>query len=873
MAILPASNVTPMMRQYLELKEQNPDCLLFFRLGDFYELFFDDAVTASRELELVLTGRSCGMEERAPMCGVPFHAVDSYIDRLIAKGYKVAICEQLTDPAQSKGLVERGIIRIVTPGTVTDSSVLDEKTNNYVLSLYKNGPGKLGFSAADVSTGAFSLGEIEDDGQNTRLFEELSRIQPTEVIVSEGIAEDGSLMKRLKGAYYVYGYAKWAFDPETAKKNLLSHFRLADLSGYGCEGMTEGICAAGALLAYLNETQKNALEHINAISVYRRSSFMVLDEATRRNLELTKPIREGRSAKKTTLLGLLDRTKTAMGGRMLRGWVNQPLTDKRAINARLDAVAAFAEDMILRAAIGDALDKVYDLERLCSRLSYGTLNARDALSLKHSLSVIPSIKNDVLAAGHPALSAFAEKLDPLTGLHAILENAVAEDPPAVITEGGIIKEGYNGQIDELRQASTEGKDWLNKLEEAEKDATGIKTLKIGFNKVFGYYIEITKSHYALVPLRYERKQTLANAERFITPELKELEEKILGAQERSVALEYEVFASLRKLLTEHIDRIKNNAGLLAELDCYRSLASVAESYGYSRPKLTAGGRLSITDGRHPVVERSMTGFVPNDTLLDGGENRVLVITGPNMAGKSTYMRQVALITLMAHIGSFVPAKKAEIPLTDRIFTRVGASDDLSFGQSTFMVEMSETANILNNATAKSLLLLDEIGRGTSTYDGLSIAWAVVEYICDKAKIGAKTLFATHFHELSELEGLLDGVVNYRITARESGEDVIFLRKIVRGGTDKSFGIQVARLAGIPQTVIARAKEILRKLEAAEINRSVESKEETAPPRKYAAVLSELAAVKADELTPFEALGLLYDLSEKAREALCAAKPQ
>lgn len=861
-----------MMRQYLEMKEQHPDCLLFFRLGDFYELFFEDAVTASRELELVLTGRNCGREERAPMCGVPFHSVDNYIDRLIAKGYKVAICEQLTDPTLSKGLVERGIVRIVTPGTVTDSSALDEKANNYVLALSKGGSGKLGFSAADVSTGAFSLGEIEDDAQNTHLFEELARIQPTEIIVSDAVAEDGNLIKKLKGAYYVYGYAKWAFDPETARKNVLSHFKLADLSGYGCEDMTEGISAAGALLAYLNETQKNALQHINAISVYRRSNFMVLDEATRRNLELTKPIREGRSVKKSTLMGLLDRTKTAMGGRMLRNWINQPLTSRRAINARLDAVAAFAEDMILRAAVGEALDRVHDLERLCSRLSYGTLNARDALSLKNSLAVIPAIRNDILLSGHQALVSIAEQLDPMTALHDILENAVAEDPPAVITEGGIIKTGYNSQIDELRQAATDGKDWLNRLEEEERSATGIKNLKIGFNRVFGYYIEVTKSNYALVPLRYERKQTLANAERFVTPELKELEDKILGAQDRCIALEYEVFLGIRKILTDHIDRIKRNAELLAELDCYRSLASVAESYGYIRPNITDSDRLHIVDGRHPVVERSVTGFVPNDTLLDR-ENRVMVITGPNMAGKSTYMRQVALITLMAHIGSFVPAKKAEIPLTDRIFTRVGASDDLSFGQSTFMVEMSETANILNNATARSLVLLDEIGRGTSTYDGLSIAWAVVEYICDASKIGAKTLFATHFHELSELEGLLNGVVNYRITAREVGEDVVFLRKVVRGGTDKSFGIQVARLAGIPQPVIARAKEILRKLEAAEINRSVESAEKSAPPRKYAAVLSELASIKADELTPFEALGLLYELSEKAREALNAAKPE
>ena len=871
MATLPTNNITPMMRQYLQLKEQHPDCLLFFRLGDFYELFFEDAVTASKELELVLTGRSCGLDERAPMCGVPYHSVDSYIDRLISKGYKVAICEQLTDPSESKGLVDRGITRIVTPGTITSNSALDEKTNNYVLSLYVNSQSKLGFSAADVSTGAFSLGEIEDDLHNSRLFEELARIQPTEVIVPDGLISDEGVIKKLKRTYYVYGYAKWAFDPETARKNLLSHFKLVDLSGYGCEDMEAGICAAGALLAYLNETQKNSLTHINTISVYKRSSFMVLDEATRRNLELTKPIREGRSAKKSTLLGLIDRTKTAMGGRMLRSWVNQPLADINAINARQEAVAAFSEDIILRSAIGDAMSKVYDLERICSRISYGSLNARDALSLKNSLSAIPAIKKEILASDQRFLSGFAQKLDPMTDLYTLLEDAIADDPPTLITEGGIIKTGYNEQIDKLRQASSEGKDWLNKLEEDERETTGIKNLKIGFNKVFGYYIEITKSNYALVPLRYERKQTLANAERYITPELKELEDTILGAQERTVALEYEVFVSLRKLLADHIDRIKRNAELLSELDCYRSLASVAESYNYCRPKLTTGGKLSIVDGRHPVVERSIAGFVSNDTLLDNDDNQVMIITGPNMAGKSTYMRQVALITLMAHIGSFVPAKRAEIPLTDRIFTRVGASDDLSFGQSTFMVEMSETANILNNATERSLILLDEIGRGTSTYDGLSIAWAVVEYICDKSKIGAKTLFATHFHELSELEGLLHGVVNYRITARESGEDIIFLRKIVRGGTDKSFGIQVARLAGIPQEVITRAKEILIKLEAAEINRSVEVNDKELPPVKYAAILSELAAVKADKLTPFEALGLIYDLSEKAREVLDTAK--
>jgi len=867
MAKKAAAQVTPMMRQYLEMKEQYPDCLLFFRLGDFYELFFDDAVTASRELEIVLTGRNCGLEERAPMCGVPFHAVDSYVDKLIQKGYKVAICEQLEDPKQATNLVDRGVIRIVTPGTVTDESALDEKTNNFIMAVCLDEKENLGFSVADVSTGAYSLGQIEGKSFETRLMEELARIQPTEIIYNSPLEKRGELMKRLKTRYYVYPYGDWAFETETAKKNILSHFGLMNLDRFECADLPAGIGAAGALLAYLSETQKNTLAHISDLKVDRRRDYMVLDETTRRNLELTQSLRADRG-KRGTLLGLLDKTETAMGGRMLRQWIIQPLSDIRAAQRRLDAVSALKDDILLRESLRQSLGKIYDLERLCSRLAYGTLNARDALSLKQSLSVLPALKKD-LAQGGEVLEGLGSRLDTLEDIEQLLEEAVALEPPAVITEGNIIRSGYHAEIDQLREAAEQGKNWLEKLEEKEREATGIKNLRVNFNRVFGYYIEVTKSYLSQVPLRYQRKQTLANAERYITPELKELEDKILGAQERSVALEYQVFCGLRELLCNHIERIQKAARIAAELDCYQSLAEVAAQYNYFRPTLTEGDRLSIKAGRHPVVERTAQGFVPNDTLLDCGENRLLIITGPNMAGKSTYMRQVALITLMAHIGSFVPAAETEIPLTDRIFTRVGASDDLAFGQSTFMVEMSETANILQNATSKSLLLLDEIGRGTSTFDGLSIAWAVVEHISDRQKIGAKTLFATHYHELSELEGLIPGVVNYRITAREMGEEIIFLRKVVRGGTDKSYGIQVARLAGIPQEVIDRAKEILQQLEAAEINRAIETRERPKPlaPDLSLALLKELSGLNVDALSPLEGLSLLYELQHKAKVAL------
>ncbi len=865
------NKVTPMMQQYIRLKEEYPDCLLMFRLGDFYELFFDDALTASRELEIVLTGRNCGLEERAPMCGVPYHSASSYIDRLVAKGYKVAVCEQLEDPKLAKGLVDRGIVRIITPGTLTDTAALDEKANNYIMALAEGPGGTLGFAVADVSTGEFSIGELEAKKRLQKLSEELARVVPTELIVADGL-KDPALLRALQGKAYLSRYPDWAFEPETAKKNLLSHFHLKDLAGYGCEDMEAAVCAAGGLLAYLNETQKNALEHISSIRVYHRSSYMMLDETTRRNLELTQSLREGKQSKKSTLLGLLDRTKTAMGGRLLRSWIAQPLIDKAAIERRLSCVKALSGNVILRGELSAELDQIYDLERICSKIAYGSLNARDALSLKNSLAALPALCQSLSNTKNPGLQALSGSIDLLEDVRKILEEAIAEDPPAVITEGGIIKNGYNAEVDRLRTAATNGRQWVVELEQKEREQTGIKNLKISYNKVFGYYIEVTRSYFSQVPARYERRQTLANAERFITPELKELEETILGAQERLVALEYQVFSALRELLCAQIARIQKTSAAVAAADCLNSLAEVADTQHYCQPVITEKDEIVIKNGRHPVVERTSSGFVPNDTLLDCRKNRLLIITGPNMAGKSTYMRQVALIVLMAHMGSFVPADEATIAITDRIFTRVGASDDLAGGQSTFMVEMSETANILNNATSRSLLLLDEIGRGTSTFDGLSIAWAVVEYIANKQKIGAKTLFATHYHELSELEGLLDGVVNYRITAREMGEEIIFLRKVVRGGSDKSYGIQVARLAGIPRPVIDRAKEILKKLEANQTNRAVESETNTqlsalqeSPP-----IVRELAALKVDNITPFEAIGLLYDLKERAQAAIAPA---
>ena len=860
-----ARNLTPMMRQYLELKEKYSDCLLFFRLGDFYEMFFDDAKTAAKELELVLTGRDCGLEERAPMCGVPYHSVDVYINRLIEKGYKVAICEQMEDPALAKGLVERDVIRIITPGTVIEERMLDEGRNNYIVSIHMDG-GRIGFAYADVSTGGFFACELEGERALTQLTDELARLQPTQIIAGEGLFLQPLLCKRLSSQYYLERYQDRAFQTAAARERLLRHFHVASLQGFGCEGLPAAISAAGALMQYLEETQKNALSHIHTLRMLNRSSYMNLDAATRRNLELTQPLQHGGS-RKNTLLYLLDRTKTAMGSRLLRDWIDRPLQNAGAIVRRQEAVAALAADMPARRSLQEQLAGVYDIERLCSRIVYGSINGRDCIALRNSLRAIPAVQQLLQALAADPLREDAAALDPMEDIAALLAAAIAEEPPAGVKDGGVIRDGYNSEVDQLRAIQHGSRQWLADFEAAERERTGIRNLRVGYNRVFGYYIEITKSNLSQAPYEYERKQTLANAERFITPELKQMEEKILGAGERLIALEYELFQAVREALLAVTDRLQHNAALIARLDVYQSFAEVAVSNRYCRPHIREDGVIRIVDGRHPVVERTLREeFVPNDVQLDNAENRLLIITGPNMAGKSTYMRQVALITLMAHIGSFVPAREADIALVDRIFTRVGASDDLSAGQSTFMVEMSEVANILNNATAQSLLILDEIGRGTSTFDGLSIAWSVLEHIADPALCGAKTLFATHYHELTELEGKLPGVKNYRVTVKEMGEDILFLRRIVRGGADRSFGIQVARLAGLPEAVLARARQILADLESADIARGrPEPPQESAVQASLFDASAEETALRMlreldiDQLTPLDALNRLYAL--------------
>ena len=864
--------LTSMMQQYLNLKAQYQDCLLFFRLGDFYEMFFDDAKKASRELELTLTGRDCGLEERAPMCGVPYHAVNAYVEKLIAKGYKVAICEQLEDPALAKGLVKRDVIRIVTPGTVIEDNMLDERANNFLLSVCFSGD-KAGLAFADVSTGEFFVHEI--NAPEDTLADEMARIQAMEVITNDLVRlraclrrEDTSCSEQ-PAAWYQY---------QNASDALCSHFQLKDLSPLGLsEEYRLGASAAGALMRYLSDTQKNALEHITGLRIYQGTSFMLLDRNTRRNLELTESIRS--RARKGSLLWLLDKTATAMGGRLLRSWIEQPLTDRAQIERRLDAVEEFAGQHVLTMTLSEELQGVYDIERLLSKVAYKSINARDCLALCASLGKVPGIRGLLENASSQAVREIRDQLDPLESLTALLEKAIHPDAPIVITEGGIIRDGYSSMLDEYRAASTSGKQWILDLEAREREATGIKNLRVQYNRVFGYYIEVTKSYYELVPDRYIRKQTLANCERYMTPELKEIEQKIVGAQEQSVRLELQLFTEIREKIAGEIRRIQQTATALKTLDAILSLAKVAVNNHYVRPAINEEGVLDIVDGRHPVVEQTMQegGFVPNDAHMNQENQRMLIITGPNMAGKSTYMRQVALITLMAHIGSFVPAKEANIPIVDRIFTRVGASDDLASGQSTFMVEMSETAYILRNATAKSLVILDEIGRGTSTFDGLSIAWAVVEYLCDKSRVGAKTLFATHYHELSELEGHIEGVENYCISVKEHGEDVIFLRKIVRGGADRSFGIHVARLAGVPHPVLVRAHEIQARLEVSDINQKGIGQNilEEAPKREdeqvnlfdfaKTEIINELQNIDVMALTPMDAINKLFLLREKARK--------
>lgn len=877
--------LTPMMEQYISIKKEHKEAILFFRLGDFYEMFFEDAEIASKILEITLTSREGGKGNRIPMCGIPFHAADNYIGKLIEAGLKVAICEQVEDPKATKGIVKREVIRTITPGTHIELNSLNDKANNYLISIVHLN-NSFGLSAVDVSTGLFLVTEISGKDAINKLFDEIARLQPKEGIFSPDFLElehVEQLLRQYPNLTYST-YHHWAFSYEHAFETLTKHFQTHSLDGFGCSGLTLAVKAAGALLDYINETQKIKLIHINNLKTYSTDQYMNLDASTRRNLELTKTIRDGSA--KGTLLWILDYTVTAMGGRLLKSWLEQPLINPQEVEKRLNANQELIDNIFLRSDIRNLLKEVYDLERLIGRIAYGTANAKDLLALKKSISILPQILEHLTWGQSPLIIEIYKLIDPLIDIYKLLDLAINEDPPFSLREGGLIKEKYNEYLDQLHLASREGKNWIAKLEGEEKERTGIKSLKVGFNKVFGYYIEITNANRGNVPDDYIRKQTLSNAERFITPALKEYESMILGAEDKIVQLEYELFVEIRKQLETDVPRIQKTAGALAQLDALISLAEAALKGNYVKPTISIDGVLDIKGGRHPVVESMLRDqwFVPNDTYLNNQDNQIGIITGPNMAGKSTYMRQTALIVLMAQIGSFVPAESAQIGIVDRIFTRVGASDDLAMGQSTFMVEMNEVANILNNATSNSLVILDEIGRGTSTFDGLSIAWAVVEYLHHFKGIGAKTLFATHYHELTELEEILPGVKNYSIAVKEQGDDIIFLRKIINGGTDRSYGIQVARLAGLPQIVIQRAKEILLTLEcqedigkeqretysilATDNNNLAASGIQTSifPEQpKHHPVLDELKKIDLMTLTPIEAMNIINRLQQKIKE--------
>ena len=865
---------SPMMQRYLETKKEYQDCILFYRLGDFYEMFFDDAITASRELELTLTGKDCGQEERAPMCGVPHHAAEIYISRLIAKGYKVAICEQLEDPKKAKGIVKRGVIRVVTPGTLVDSNMLEERKNNYIMSIYKTGI-YYGISICDISTGEFYSAEIKDNYNFPMLLDEIARYTPSELVVNSMMSDCKEEMDKIKERFeniYVTKFNDKFFTSEL--NNIDLRFNIVDNNGRKKEDIFEkklAVSSINALIEYIEETQKTSLDHINKITVYQISKYMALDINARRNLEITEKMRD--KSKKGTLLWVLDKTSTSMGGRLLRRWLSDPLVDVKEINKRLDAVEELKNDIILRGDVIENLKKVYDIERLTGKMAYGNANARDMITLKNSLFKLPEVKKILANCKSDLLKELYENLDELQDIYSLIEKAIVDDPPMTITDGGIIKLGYDTEIDKLKTAQTEGKNWLIKLEADEKEKTGIKNLKVGFNKVFGYYLEVTKSNLNLVPERYIRKQTLTGAERYITEELKNLENQILGAEEKVVNLEYEAFTNIRQEIAKNVVRLQTTSEVVSTLDVLASFAEVAEDMNYCKPDVNNFGIIDIKNGRHPVIEKILgTGsFVENDTHLDKDENRLAIITGPNMAGKSTYMRQVALITLMAQVGSFVPAEQATIGVVDKIFTRVGASDDLSMGQSTFMVEMMEVASILKEATPNSLVILDEIGRGTSTYDGLSIAWAVAEYIADKEKCGAKTLFATHYHELTALEEKIEGVKNYSIAVKEKGEDIIFLRKIISGGTDESYGIHVAKLAGVPKEVTARANKILQSIERKNVltGKKEEKKDKKQVEGQFdmynyklAEIAHEIDKINLNELTPIDALNTLVKIKEK-----------
>lgn len=877
---------SPMMQHYLKTKEEYKDCILFYRLGDFYEMFFDDALVVSKELELTLTGKDCGQAERAPMCGIPFHAAETYLNRLVANGHKVAICEQVEDPKQAKGIVKREVIRIVTPGTNLNTQALDETKNNYLMSIVYLGE-KIGVSIADFSTGDYFVTELSSGSE---LIDEINKFVPSEIITNEYFSMSGIDLTAVndKLGITMSTLDSWYFDEDTCIKKLLTHFKVGVLDGLGLKDYTAGTIAAGALLLYLYEMQKGSVDHITSIVPYTTGKYMLIDSSSRRNLELVETMRE--KQKKGSLLWVLDKTKTAMGARALRSMIEQPLINKEDILKRQAGIEECNNHAIDREEIREYLNPVYDLERIMTKISCKSANPRDLIAFRNSLEMLPHIKKLI---GTMESDLFAEcfaNLDDLADIYSLISSAIVEEPPITIREAGIIKEGFSKEADELRRAKTEGKEWLAQLEAREKEATGIKNLKVKYNKVFGYYLEVTNSFKNLVPADWVRKQTLTNAERYTTDELKKLEDVILGAEDKLCSLEYDLFNEVRDSIAAEVRRIKSTARAIAEIDVYTALSVVAQQYNYVKPAINEKGIIDIKNGRHPVVEKMIRNdmFVANNTYLDNAKNRISIITGPNMAGKSTYMRQTALIVLMAQIGSFVPAQEANIGIVDRIFTRVGASDDLASGQSTFMVEMTEVANILRNATPKSLLILDEIGRGTSTFDGLSIAWAVVEYIANTKVLGAKTLFATHYHELTELEGTLDGVNNYCIAVKENGDDIVFLRKIIKGGADKSYGIQVAKLAGVPDTVIERAKELVADLSDADISLKARdiaqySKKQEKLVDSYKKVddlevkqmslfdtvnnddiIEDIKALDISNMTPIDALNTLYKLQGRVK---------
>ncbi len=875
------ADLSPMMRQYFTIKEQYPDTILFFRLGDFYEMFFEDAKLASKELELTLTGRDCGQDERAPMCGVPFHSCEGYIARLVAKGYKVAICEQMEDPATAKGLVKRDIVRVITPGTVIEGSMLDETKNNFICSLYMQQQ-RAGLCFCDISTGELYATLLTGEELEQQLLNELGRFGPREILLGGDAVRLRQLPDFIRDrlSASVEMLADEEFENETCQQRVLSQFDKENIAQLGMEDMPQTVSCIGALLGYLAQTQRTGLERITAVELYSGASFMHLDLSTRRNLELLETMRT--KEKRGSLLWVLDKTKTAMGKRLIRTWIEQPLLSCAQILRRQNAVEELVDNIALRDGIADQLSGIYDLERLMTRIVYGSANARELRSLSGALGRIPALKDQLAGVQSQLLCEIAQAVDPLQDVSSLIESAIVDDPPFSVREGGLIRQGYNEELDLLHSDMTDGKGFIARIEAQEREKTGISKLKVGYNRVFGYYIEVTNSYREQVPDSYIRKQTLTNCERYITQELKELEGRILGAKDRAVQLEYQLFEEVRRQVAAELERVQRTAHALAQLDVLCSFAHVASSHNYCRPEVNVNGRIVLKESRHPVVEQLLNGapFVPNDVLLDKQDNRVAIITGPNMAGKSTYMRQTALIVLMAQIGSFVPAASAEVGIVDSIFTRVGASDDLASGQSTFMVEMTEVANILHSATDQSLLVLNEIGRVTSTFDGMSIARAVLEYVVDKRRLGAKTMFATHYHELTELEDMLEGVKNYNIAVKKRGDDITFLRRIVRGGADDSYGIEVAKLAGVPDWVTGRAKQILKELDSGKTmgiaakgvrakkpkqqpEQSEQEEQMSLEPSASSQVLQKLKEIDVNTLTPIEALNALFELNRLA----------